>query len=72
MSDLSEQAKREWKAAAASATLREDFLLLERLARQEQAALTLDDYLRFLTSVSQFAPARASTWEPMIFTIARI
>ena len=72
MSELSEQAKRELTDVATSAKLRRDFLLLERLAREEQAALTLDDYVRFLTSVSHFSPVPLSLRAPMVFEIARI
>ncbi len=53
----SEAAKQEWKDMAASAKVREEFLLLERLGRNEQARMSLDDYLKFLSVMSRLCPA---------------
>ncbi len=69
---LSEQEKRELKEMAASATIREEFRLLEVASRAAQARASLDHYLRFLTTMS-----RLSTHPPIPrpfvpYTIVRI
>ena len=69
---LTEQERRELKEMAASAALREDFLELERGARQAEERLSLDQRIQFLTVMSRLRPLPPAPWEPMIFTIARL
>ena len=52
----SKEAEHEWKQMGTSAQVREEFALLEQFAQREQACMSLDDSMKFLTAMSRLFP----------------
>lgn len=69
---LSEEARRELKAAAASTTLREDCDMLRALLWRQSRECSIERYLSFLTGFARLAPSSPPSQPFPLYTNVRL